>query len=467
MIEFKNVSFSYESENKNVSCLKNLNLTIDEGECIVLCGDSGCGKTSLIRLINGLIPSYYDGELEGDVTLNGASIKDLQLYEIAQKVGSVFQNPKSQFFNAEVLSELSFVCENLGFEPSEIEHRVQQAIKDFSIEHLIEKRVSALSGGEKQKIACACVTTPNPDVFVFDEPSSNLDRVGIQLLVSALERLKEKKKTIVVAEHRLYYLKDIATKYIYMQKGEIIRIFTREEFLALSVNERQELGLRCSDLSELTMPEQKNTNVESIELENFTFSFDKKNTILDIPRLSIPKGRITAIIGNNGCGKTTFAHCLCGIYKNKGIVNIDNKNLDYKKRLSSVFLVMQDSNHQLFTETVLDEVLISLPNEDEKKAKEILNSMNLGDFLERHPMSLSGGQKQRTAIATALASNRDIIIFDEPTSGLDYKHMKAVSNRLKELANTGKTIIVITHDRELISDCCETIIEIEQGKIKN
>ena len=467
MVTFKNVSFAYSNEEQQVASLSNINLTIEPGECIVLCGDSGCGKTSMIRLINGLIPSYYEGELQGEITLNNNPIQGMELYEIAGKVGSVFQNPKSQFFTAEIESELAFVCENLGYKHEEIEKRAEKAIADFRIQHLMDKKVNALSGGEKQKIACACVTTPDPEIYVFDEPSSNLDSDGIIMLKECLLELEKKQKTIVIAEHRLYYLTNIATKYIYMKQGKISQIFTREEFLALSFDERKKMGLRCTELEEIEISFSKdNTNNENIKLENFTYSFVKKDGLaLNIPELLFPRDKITAIVGNNGSGKSTFANCLSGIHKNKGILEIDNNRENYKKRLSSIFLVMQDSNHQLFTESVLDEVLISLPKENEDIARKILKDMDLLEFETRHPISLSGGQKQRTAIATAIASDREIIIFDEPTSGLDYKNMKNVSEQLKNLKKSGKTIVVITHDLELIYDCAEYIVELANAEV--
>jgi len=181
----------------------------------------------------------------------------------------------------------------------------------------------------------------------------------------------------------------------------------------------------------------------------------------------VKEGEIFGLLGPNGAGKSTFANCICGIYKRCGTVIIDGKLHDYKKRLSSCYMVMQDSNHQLFTESVLDEVLLSMQKEDDEKAEKILDSLNLLDLKERHPISLSGGQKQRLAIATALASEREVIVFDEPTSGLDYKNMMAVSDILNRLKGTTPCLIVITHDMELVEQCADYIIELEDGKVKN
>lgn len=470
MITIKDVSFSYEGENTIVPSLEDINLTIEDGACIVLCGGSGSGKTSMTRLINGLIPSYYSGQLSGKVCINGRAIDSMELYEIAGEVGSVFQNPKSQFFNADVPSELSFVCENLGLDKDTIQKQVQASVSAFAIEKLLPKNVDELSGGEKQKVACACVATPNPDVFVFDEPSANLDYAGIQLLRDVLTKLKGQKKTIVIAEHRLYYLSDIVDQYVYMEQGKITHTFSKKEFCDMPFDLRLALGLRSPHEVQVSLeeiPQSTPSSVPLIDFKDFTYRFHKKDKpTLDIPQLAIPTGAITAIMGLNGAGKSTFANCICGIYKKCGTISIDGELIPTRKRLNTCYMVMQDCNHQLFTETVVDEVLLSMPQEDEAKALQILGSLNLLELKDRHPMSLSGGQKQRLAIATALASNRKLIVFDEPTSGLDYKNMLAVSDLLKNLRNLTSCILVITHDTELVEQCADYVLQLHEGTVQ-
>ncbi|WMI79899.1 ABC transporter ATP-binding protein [Anaerotignum sp. MB30-C6] len=467
MITLKNVSFSYEGEERK--SLNNINLSIKKGEFIVLCGKSGCGKTSITRLLNGLIPHYYDGKLEGETLLDNNSISQLPLYDIAREVGSVFQNPKSQFFNQDVFSELAFICENLGMTKREIHQRVTKSISSFSISHLLERDVSQLSGGEKQRIACASVSAPNPNIYLFDEPSSNLDVQGIALLRNTMANLKKQGKTIVVAEHRLHYLMDLADKIILMVDGKIEKSYTREDFLNLPPITRNSMGLRCARLQELLpyKSEEKPVFQKHIAFKGFCYMHKSaKKHSLHMNPFYIPKGSVTAIIGENGAGKSTFAKCLCGIYKKCGLMEIEGKDENWKARRSTCYMVMQDVNHQLFTESVLDEVLLSMDQEEEVLAKKVLKSLDLEHLSHRHPISLSGGQKQRAAIATAVVSNREVIIFDEPTSGLDFTHMKEVSKQLRELSKTGKTIMVITHDPELILDCCNYIIKIGGGGVK-
>ena len=277
----------------------------------------------------------------------------------------------------------------------------------------MDRNIFHLSGGEKQKIACAGVSIMEPDVLVMDEPSSNLDTASILDLRKILAFWKSQGKTIIVSEHRLYYLRGLADRFIYLADGQVSHDYSAAEFEQLT--------------------EQQN--------------------------------RIVGIIGNNGAGKSTFSRCFCGLEKRCGEIVWNGKKYRPKDRLNTCYMVMQEVNHQLFTESVLDEVLISMEEANQKRAEEILSRLDLLDFKERHPMSLSGGQKQRVAIASVIASKRSILFFDEPTSGLDYRHMKEVANVLRQVKDAGITVYVITHDLELILDCCTDIIHLEDGSI--
>ncbi|MCC5910459.1 MAG: ABC transporter ATP-binding protein [Clostridiaceae bacterium] len=467
MIKLEDVSFSYATAKEK--SLKNINIEISKGECILLTGESGCGKTTITRLLNGIIPNYYEGKLQGEVLINGNNIKTMELYQMAAIVGSVFQNPKSQFFNSDVKSELAFICENMGMHPKDIEERMRKAIKEFSIEKYIENSVVQLSGGEKQRIACAAVSTPNPIIYVLDEPSSNLDRQGIILLRDSIQKLKNQGFTIVIAEHRLHYLREIADRVIIMDEGEITSTFLAKDFFLLSKEKIEKYGLRSTSFKDIGHKSINKTNFLKNELvfENFIYAHKGQQECLKIDELKIPQNSITAVIGNNGAGKSTFSKCLCGIYKNSGTLTINDEKQKYKKRLSSCYMVMQDVNHQLFTESVIEEVLLSMDQENNERAKEVLEQLDLLPFIERHPVSLSGGQKQRTAIATAIVSERQVIVFDEPTSGLDFRHMKEVAKELKKLSDKGKTILLVTHDLELIFSCCNFIVEIERGIVNS
>lgn len=467
MIEFKEVSFSYAAgEQKN--SMHNINLTIGSGEMVLLCGESGCGKTTVTRLINGLIPHYYEGELYGEVLIDGKNISKLPLYETARIVGSVFQNPRSQFFNVDTTSELAFGAENMGLPSTEIQQRLHRVSREFQIEKLMGRSIFQLSGGEKQKIACASVSVSDPQVLVLDEPTSNLDDKAIEELRHLIQIWRNKGKTIIVAEHRLYFLHDLIDRAVYMKNGRISEIYSAGEFRGLSALDLEQMGLRPLSLDGLT--KEKNEAIRKdagLDLSGFSFCYKSSNVpAISMDRLSIPQGEIIAVIGHNGAGKSTFARCLCGLEKRvRGEIGFQKIKLNFKQRLKKCYMVMQDVNHQLFTDSVLDEVLLSMAEEDEEKASTILEGLDLLHLKELHPMSLSGGQKQRVAIASAIASEREIIIFDEPTSGLDLRHMKEVARNLRKLAAMGKTLFVITHDPEFILSCCTHLLQIEKGKV--
>lgn len=465
MIKIDHISFSYGEENENTGGVRDIDLNIEDGQFVVLCGESGCGKTTITRLINGLIPHYYEGQMAGEVWVNGEKVSEQPLYDTAAVVGSVFQNPRSQFFNVDTTSEITFGCENLGQPEKDIRERFAKTVRDFRLEKLMDRNIFHLSGGEKQKIACAGVSIMEPDVLVMDEPSSNLDAASILDLRKILAFWKSQGKTIIVSEHRLYYLRGLADRFIYLAEGQVSRDYSAVEFEQLTEQQRSNMGLRTFALERLLPPVLPQQEKTALALHNFRFAYKNEPETLHIMDCEIPTNRIVGIIGNNGAGKSTFSRCFCGLEKRCGEIVWNGRKYRPKDRLSTCYMVMQEVNHQLFTESVLDEVLISMEEENQERAEEILNRLDLLAFKDRHPMSLSGGQKQRVAIASAIASKRSILFFDEPTSGLDYKHMKEVANVLRQVRDTGITVYVITHDLELILDCCTDIVHFENGSI--
>lgn len=465
MIKIDHISFSYGEENENTGGVRDIDLNIEDGQFVVLCGESGCGKTTITRLINGLIPHYYEGQMAGEVWVNGEKVSEQPLYDTAAVVGSVFQNPRSQFFNVDTTSEITFGCENLGQPEKDIRERFAKTVRDFRLEKLMDRNIFHLSGGEKQKIACAGVSIMEPDVLVMDEPSSNLDAASILDLRKILAFWKSQGKTIIVSEHRLYYLRGLADRFIYLAEGQVSRDYSAAEFEQLTEQQRSNMGLRTFALERLLPPVLPQQEKTALALHNFRFAYKNEPETLHIMDCEIPTNRIVGIIGNNGAGKSTFSRCFCGLEKRCGEIVWNGRKYRPKDRLSTCYMVMQEVNHQLFTESALDEVLISMEEENQERAEEILNRLDLLAFKDRHPMSLSGGQKQRVAIASAIASKRSILFFDEPTSGLDYKHMKEVANVLRQVRDTGITVYVITHDLELILDCCTDIVHFENGSI--
>lgn len=258
MIECQDVSFSYpastlpDSERQAGGALKHISCTIEDGSFVLLCGTSGCGKTTMTRLFNGLIPHYHEGTYTGSVYLDGKDTRDLSLFDISLKVGSVFQNPRSQFFNVDTTSELAFGPENHGIAEDLVRDRVKRVAAQLKLEPLLDRSIFSLSGGEKQKIACGSAAAIDPDIYVLDEPSSNLDAYAIADFRQLLFTLKSQGKTIIISEHRLYYLSDLFDRVLYLKDGEIEGDYTAEEFCGLSAKQRDDMGLRPLDLAGLS-----------------------------------------------------------------------------------------------------------------------------------------------------------------------------------------------------------------------
>ncbi|WP_394268653.1 ABC transporter ATP-binding protein [Anaerococcus nagyae] len=459
MIEIRELSFKYKG-GANYS-LKDINLKINKGECILLCGKSGCGKSTLLKLINGIIPEFYDGDICGSVRVNGINTFTTEIHELSKFVGSVFQNPKTQFYTTNTTDEIAFGLENYGIDTETINKRITEVEKELHLERLMNKNIFNLSGGEKQKIAIASTYALSPEIFVLDEPSSSLDIKSMKELSQTIENLKAMGKTIIIAEHRLWYLKDIVDRAIYMEDGKIIREYNMEEIEKLSEDERLKTGLRHSSYKDINLVnnEESFNEESSLEIRNLIFKRNAR-TILSIDNLKFSYGNIIGIVGENGIGKSTFAKIVCGLYKtNDGEILKADKRFNRRNRIKESLLVMQEVNYQLFTDTVFDEILLTSKIRDKNIVNTYLKYMELENIIDRNPHTLSGGQKQRVIILSALLSGKKILFFDEPTSGLDYRNMKIVAKNIKKVKKKDRLILIISHDIEFLESVCDSIVE--------
>lgn len=465
LIQLKNITLSIQ----NKTILNNISLSIPKGFCVAIIGPSGSGKTSLLRTINGLIPNFYDGTLEGELLINNQNSKELEDYEISRMVGTVSQDPKSQFFTNNVQDELCFEMENYGYSQSEISNSLNRVVDKFNLKAILNTPLTKLSSGQKQRVAVASTCMANPDYFVFDEPSANLDLSETNRLNEVLHQLKKQHKTIVISEHRIYYLMDVVDQFIVVNNGTIESIYSPEEIRNLPESFREQLGIRTPNILSLKKANisQINDKKNSLEILSLDSNY-YKNKIISGLNYSQHSGSVTALIGANGSGKTTLAKTLIGLQKEKnGTILLYNEKNKRKKRLDNIWMVMQETIYQVFADSVLNELTLKKEKSSSylKKCHTILSELSLESVIDNHPASLSGGQRQRLTIGIGLLENRDFIILDEPTSGLDFINMKQVSKMLRDIANQGKSIIVITHDPEFIMSCCDSVALLESGQI--
>lgn len=455
MLTLENLSLFYEQEKQILDCI---NLNVADGECILLTGESGSGKSSIINSINGLAFEYENAKFSGSIKVDNKDLKGMELYEISLMISSVFQNPKTHFFNVDTTLELLFYLENIGLSKQEMENRMEDMLKLFPIKHLLGRSIFELSGGEKQILCVAACYISGCKIIVLDEPSSNLDDKYIDILKEMLHILKNKGITLIIAEHRIYYLTDLADRIILVRKGELFKELTKDELL----NAERQLGLRSAIKTALkaqNKPDGNDLNVKKLE-----YKF-KEGSWLKIEDISFGLGNIYGITGKNGCGKSTFIRVMTGLDdKGKSEIIFKGKILNKKDRLKNSSLVMQDVNHQLFTDSVEEEIKLGVRDLSQDRLDKVLYGLELTELKDRHPMSLSGGQKQRVAIASVLCKNSRFIFFDEPTSGMDYKNMIRISKLIKEMSTKDNIIFIVSHDIEFLNETADSILCLEEFK---
>ena len=458
-LSFDRAGFTYAGARE--PALADVSLSVPAGQCVVLTGGSGCGKTTLTRLANGLIPVSYDGELAGSVRIAGKDAGSWEMDALCRRVGSVFQNPRSQFFNLDTTSEVAFGCENLGLSRAEMHRRVDGAFALLGIEHLRDRDIRALSGGQRQMVAIASVCAMGPDVFVLDEPTASLDVGAMLQLAEAVARLKAAGKTVLVAEHRLWWLAGIADRVVVMRGGRVVRDADAAAFARIGEDERARLGLRAWDLARVSPARRGDGSAASgaraadeapaLDAAGLEAGYGRDAPVLRGAGLRLDAGTVTALVGRNG------------------------EEPRRRDRPEHAYLVMQETGYQLFSDTVRGELLGALthgglrpaPDGADGQADRALARFGLEDIAERHPLSLSGGQRQRLAIAVGILQGARVLVLDEPTSGLDFGTMGRVADEVRRARDAGACIVVVTHDYEFVCAACDQVAVLEDGVVSD
>lgn len=463
MITLDQLSFSYNQNPKTI--LKNINLEIQKGEVVTLIGASGCGKTTLTRILNGLAYKFYAGNVSGNIALGDMNPRERELYEIGRRVGSIFQNPKSQFFADNVADEIAFGLENYGVDREKIAKRITEALSSINGEDLIDKELLHLSSGERQKIAIASINALDPPIYVFDEPSANLDMKSVEALRALMLSLKAQRKTMVISEHRIYYLQGLVDTYYYLENGEIKASFSEKELLASSNDFFKTAGLRAYDLDRVVGQaiSREELNSKVLELDKLCFSYKNKKLISNLS-YSFKSGNVYGIIGDNGVGKSSLCKLVSGLLKEqKGSIVLNGQRITRSKRKKKIYYLSNNTDSNLFEVSLEDELRLSNPKAD---TDEILRQFHLETVKALHPQILSGGQKQRLTIAVAELLERDVYLFDEPTSGLDANNMRLIAERMKRLQEKQKIVLIISHDYEFLMTACNKVLHLDGHSFK-
>ena len=464
MIDFQNVYFSYKDGELTT---KDISFSINSGECVILCGRSGSGKSTILRTVSGLAPVFYEGFLQGKIEVDRQIPAELESENRAKLFGVVFQDPRSQFFMNTVQDEICFAAENIGVPPKKIKEMLHEVSNFVGIEGLLSRSIDELSSGQKQKVAIASSLILQPKVLILDEPTSNLDAQGAKTLVEIIKKIKGRGIAIIISEHRFDVFKEAADRFLYIDRGKLNKIWTREEFENLSDEKLSSLGLRPKMVVKNSNIHVKTDKDLLLDIHSLSFHYKKTREGIDNINLQLYRGEVVSLLGNNGAGKTTLCKVISGLLKeNSGTIEYKGKISNCNLRNKFCYFVMQDADYQLYSDSVAGEIVFGKKVTEKLKQDlmESLNAFKLMALKDRHPASLSGGEKQRVTLAAAYCSDVDIYILDEPTSGMDGDGLRAIIKWVKLLAEKGKIVIIITHDLLLAEATSNKFIYLEEGE---
>lgn len=447
-IRLKEVSFKYDGAKENV--LENINLTVEYGETVLLSGVSGEGKSTLLSIINGVIPFVNSGEFSGSVEIDGKDITKLKISERSKLIGTVLQNADEQIIYDLVNEEIAFGCENLNIASEEIDRRIERFTTLMQIEK--NAKTKTLSGGQKQRLITASTLAMEQKIIILDEPLANLDTHTAHILLKALRNLANSGYAVLIVEHRL----DVVKNYI----DKVMRIENKQLFTSTDINDLNS-GIKTIPHADGSLPGEV-----LIKGEKLLFAAGDRNIIegLDI---EIRAGERIVLLGENGCGKTTLMRMLARLNKpSDGMLTqtITKSKKANSKWFSKVGYVYQNPTYQLFMPTLLSE--ISFKAKSEETARKMINAFGLSGLEQRHPQSLSEGQKRRASIAAVCASEPTVLFLDEPTVGQDYENLcKTVETVNKINKNFGTAIVTVTHDKRCAGALADRVLIMENGKI--
>jgi energy-coupling factor transport system ATP-binding protein len=509
-IQIKNLSYSYKRS--EVKVLRDINLDIERNSFTVIMGPSGAGKTTLCCTLNGLIPNFIKGNIEGEVIVNGKKVSEQRVADMAHEIALVFQDFESQLFSTNTELEIAFAPENFAVDPEEIGKRIKEALEVVQLKGLEKRAPATMSGGQKQRLVIASVLSMNPEMVVMDEPTTDLDPIGKNQVFTIAQKLRHSKDiTQIIVEHETEEAIE-ADRVLLMNEGRIIKDGKPEEILR-DINTMRELGLMplatpdyFDKLGEKQLPLLPQEGAEYFKKVGYKISEEKYKELLEgdekkkqiygetiikcqglrkvYPNgfealkgidLDIKKGEFVAVVGQNGSGKTTMVKHFNGLLTpTSGELIVNDLNADETSIYElgkHVGYVFQNPDHQIFSDTVYDEVAFSpkargfSDEEVEKRVKNALAAVNLEGYEEEDPFSLSKGERQRIAVASVLAAQPQVMIFDEPTTGLDYREQKSMMELIKKLNDKGHTIIIVTHTMWVVAEYADRMIVVKDGQI--